>query len=119
MALTTVRLTADGDLDVTDGRAHLLSGAPAVAQIMRGRFLAVRGEFVCDRTAGIELWEEILVSNPDLPIIHAIYARHAARTPGIATVNAVDLDFVGRTLHIEISAASIYGPVVLSELKEQ
>lgn len=108
----TFRLTADGDLDLTGGRATMVAGAEAFVQGVRSRLELVRGQFYLNRAAGTP-W----IENPWVPPADAImgqpYApqklRRAfdaqfARTPGAFRVTEFGSTFDGRSRKARVSA---------------
>lgn len=82
------------DLDIVDG--DLLLGAD-VAQAVKIRLLAVRGEWFLDRTAGIPYYEQVLVKNPNLSHVDALFRQTIVETPGINQLLSFETDFDANT----------------------
>lgn len=116
----TVLLTADGDIDLTGGRARMISGARASAQIMGSRLSMGRGEWFRDLRKGVPWFQEILVHNPERGLLELILQEEALGTPGITAIESIELehDRATRTTTATIAASTKQGGQVdLSKVK--
>ncbi len=88
---------ATGDLALP---ITLLFGADAVLQKIRSRFRFFKGEWFLDTRLGVPYLQIVLVKNPDLILINAIFSKVLATTPGVASVDSFTclLDRPTRTL---------------------
>lgn len=101
-------------LDSTGGVA-VVTGAAAIAQHIRIRLQTFRGEVFTDLRIGFPWFEEVLgVKQPDLARIRAFITRTIETTPGIAEINALDVDLERRTrtLSIAFRARTTAGAVI-------
>ena len=101
----------DGDLDFSTGDAQWATDMPAIAQEC---FLAVsmlRGEWFLDLDEGTPLFEEVLVENPNLERIRAIYRTRVLSVVGVHAVRSVALEFdrAARELSVDILATTDLG----------
>lgn len=117
--MKTVRMTEDSDLYVANGRASFVSASSAAAQILTGRFRAVRGEwFMGKKTVGFPYFDEVLVHNPEGALISSLFRSYALASPGIDAVESLDLDLAPpRQLLVTLVASSNGATVTLSDLK--
>lgn len=72
------KLTDDGDLDVTGGRATLVGGVVGFVQGVKARLELVRGQFYLNRKAGLPLIENRFVP-PREAIMGQPYAHEKLR----------------------------------------
>lgn len=90
--LRTVKLDADGDIDVTNGRTSTVAGGDAALTIAKGKLETVRGEwFLGMETEGLPLWQHFLVNNPNPFAMENDVRARLAEVPGL-TVTQVLLD---------------------------
>lgn len=90
-------LDADGDLAFVGGDVAFVSGVDAIRQDAACRLRFVRGEWPLAPSVGVEYHEAIFVKAPDLARIRAIYTRELLATPGIVSVESVDLSLDAST----------------------
>ena len=92
--MSTFKLDASGDLAIENGSLVILSDLVAeTAQRLRSKFLFFLGEWHLDDRAGMPLYEKVLVKNPDLREIRALYTEAIERDTAVDTLETLDLDF--------------------------
>jgi hypothetical protein len=77
------RDTATNDILVP---VRLLRGPDAVIQRVKQRFPFFLGEWFLDKRLGVPYYEQILVKNPDVSVVTAIFRRVLEETPGVSRV---------------------------------
>lgn len=94
-----IALDDDGDLMLDDtGTIPLVEGKAAIVQHLKIRLRAVKGEWFLDETDGVPYFEEILGQrNPDLGRIRRIFERVITGTPGVASLDRMELSFTDST----------------------
>lgn len=111
--MKSLRLTADGDLDLTYGRATIVTGATVVAQRLRQRLETVRGEWVYDLERGLPLYEEILQRGPMILALEAHIAELVKTTQGVGAIQTLDLAAApDRRLAVELVVGTEQGEAV-------
>jgi hypothetical protein len=80
-----------GDLHLENGQLHFWDGQEARLQktIMLLRF--VKGEWFLNTDEGIPYFSHILVHNPNLRVIRALFKSALLATPGAASVKSLNL----------------------------
>lgn len=99
--------------DITDEEDY----ARMVLQRIRCRIMLIRGEWYLDQRVGTPWREKIWVKGPDTDVIKKIIRGVAERTPGVASVETVDITVDGqaRTATISIRATTELGTVVSTD----
>ena len=95
-----------GELDISSGNIVFVTGADAVAQHLKIRLRLIRGEWFLDTRIGLPYRSQIWVKNPNLAAIQSVLRRAIATTPGVESLERIDLDFdsSARTLNVTLSA---------------
>lgn len=90
-ALTNLNDAAlvNGDLVLIDG-----DNASEVATDLQGALQMIRGEWFADTREGIPIFEVVLVKNPDLGVIRAMYDRAIREREGVVDILALDLEYI-------------------------
>lgn len=91
MGYRTVAYDANYDLEIVNGRARMLEGGEAIAQGVSSWLLAVKGEWWIDLSVGVPLWDEVLVHNPEAPMLEVIFADAVRKRPGIVGLTSLEL----------------------------
>jgi len=91
MGYRTVAYDENYDLDLTNGRARMLESGEAIGQLVATWLLAVKGEWWIDLTVGVPLWDEVLVHNPEAPMLEVIFADAVRKRPGIVGLTSLEL----------------------------
>lgn len=96
------------DLWIGDaGQTRLTSGVPeAAAQRIAITLLMFAGEWFLDLTAGVNYYRDVLVKNPDLSAVRALFRAKVADDPYVVDVPRMDLTFdtAARTISISFDA---------------
>lgn len=110
---------ATGDLDLSTGNLRFVRGADAVAQHLKIRLRFVKGEWFLDQRVGIPYRSQIWVKNPNLAAIRTTYRRAILTTPGVDTLERIDLTFDAptRTMRLEFSA-KLAGETIARDFSE-
>jgi hypothetical protein len=82
-----------GDLDLSGGSLSLVSGTDAIAQAIRIRLTFFLGEWFLDTDAGVKYFGSVLVKNPQIPVIKALFRTEILNTPGVASLVSLDLEY--------------------------
>lgn len=88
--------------------------AEELSQLITTRLQTYSGEAFSNRAIGIPYFEQVLIKNPNLPLIRSIIAAEVASIPGVRDVLRVDLtlDKLNRKLNGTIEVRSTAGEVV-------
>lgn len=102
-----------GDLILVDGDLVINAGADAVRQSVMQRLKTYLGEWYLDNRVGVPYYQEILVKNPDLGKIDAIFQNAILDTPGILSLDKYRavLNRVERRYEVAFKATSTDGPI--------
>jgi hypothetical protein len=108
---------ANGDLLLEKGDLVLVTGRDAIAQHLSIRLRTFLGEWFLDRRVGMPYFEQILVKDPNLAAVKALYRRAILTTPGVTDLKRLELtaDAVNRSLTVSFLAETKDGPVELEE----
>lgn len=100
-------LTSDGDLSI-------IGGVPSIVQDIRQTVLQFFGEWFLDETVGVPWFDNILVKNPNLPAIRAIFREAISDVAGVLDVVRVDvnLDKSSRVASITFTVTTDVGELV-------
>lgn len=102
-----IRITDEGDLDLTDATAYLVDGDEAIRQHMLMRYRTFFGESVYDRSAGCPWLEQILGQHATLESVSFVLASYGERTPGIVPGSiSLDLEFNALTRHLTVAGTA-------------
>lgn len=75
---------------------QFVSGLDAIAQRLRARLRFFAGEWFLDTRLGIPYFDQILVKNPKLSVINAIFRKVLRTTPGVASVDSLSVSISNR-----------------------
>jgi hypothetical protein len=90
--MTDIKLSG-GDIDTSGAQFSLVNGNDAIAQHTAIRLQFFQNEWFLDARIGMPYYESILVKNPDLSTISAIFQDAILNTPGISTIDNFDINF--------------------------
>ena len=91
------------DLDFTGGDLKLLDGAEAIRQHIKIRLQTFLGEWFLDQRIGIPYFQSILVKNPNTNAVRVIFNAAILTTPGVETLQELELDFDSPTRRLDVS----------------
>ena len=77
------------------GRLVITSGQDCIRQTCEQRMKSIRGEWIYDLSHGVPYLDRM--DTADLELIRAIFREVIAETPGVASVNRLDVTFDSRT----------------------
>jgi hypothetical protein len=92
-----------GDLDLSTNNLRFVDGADAVAQHLRIRLRFFKGEWFYDTRVGFPYYSQVFVKNPNLAAIQTTYRRAILSTPGVETLDRIDLALDGQTRELTLS----------------
>jgi len=114
--MPTLKLNADGDIDLSSGGAEIISAEDETQQHITTRLKSVRGDWFLDPSIGLPLFDRILVRNVNDADVQNIYSTYIAATPGVDSVSTltltelkqqrvlqIDTDIVGQEGQFEFS----------------
>ena len=108
-----------GDLDLSTGDLQFVTGADAVAQHLLIRLRFYRAEWFLDTRVGIPYYSQILVKNPNLAAIRTTYRQAILSTPGVETLERMDLEFDAATRELALDfSAKLLGETVARDFSE-
>jgi hypothetical protein len=103
-----------GDLDLTGHRMSLVTGEAAMEQQLKIRFRFVDGTWFLNEAEGLPYLEDILIKSPDLLLVESIFREAIESTPGITTVNTINVTVdATRKLTLTFSATMDTGEVLV------
>jgi hypothetical protein len=80
-----------GDLDLTGHRLSLVTGEAAMEQQLKIRFRFVEGTWFLSLLEGLPYLSDILIKSPDLLLVESLFREAIESTPGITTVNTINV----------------------------
>jgi hypothetical protein len=88
------------------GNVAFVEGLDQVRQRLATRFKFFLGEWFLDLRQGIPYYRDVLVADPNLPMIRALYRRVVLKTPGVLALRRFDLKYVPseRLLQLDFEA---------------
>lgn len=87
---------------------ELVSGDSEAQQRLAIRYRFFRATWFLDLLQGIPYFTEILIKNPNLPILGAIFRQVALTTPGVGSLSEFSLDFVGVSRELTVSFVAVF-----------
>lgn len=91
------------DLAIVNGDLVLADGQDAIAQQLEIRLRFWFGEWFRNRAEGIDYLQFILVKNPEEQVIVTLLSRVIRETPGIVSVDSIDLAYDNKTRKLTVS----------------
>lgn len=117
--LLTSTIDADNpvewDLHLTDGQITFPPDqVAAIVQHIRTRLEFFRGEWFLDLREGLPYYQEILVKNPALGRVRALFRATIMETPGVVLVDRLDLSLnrSTRVLTVNFRATLVDGTII-------
>lgn len=91
------------DLDLRNNKLQLIDDTDAIAQKLRIGLRIFRGEFFADRDVGIPYYEKILVKNPRLGEVQAIFKKAILSCEGVISVENMTTRYFAAERRLDIS----------------
>ena len=106
------------DLAVSNYDLQLVSGIDAVVQKLKIRLSFFYGEWFLDNTSGVKLYETVLVKNPNLRTIAALFKSVIQETRDVLSLLEYTQSFDIRTrkLTVAFRVNTIYGATAVTEV---
>lgn len=94
------------DLDLTGHQISLVTGSDAIAQQLELRLRMFLGEHFLDTRLGIPFYRDVLVKNPNIPLLRSIFKEAILTTPGVVSLQdlQVVVNAAARQLELSFSA---------------
>lgn len=90
--MKTIKLTEEGDLDLSNFRSSFVTKIDFVAQKIRCKLNMMKGEWYLDRDAGIPYLTEILGKNKSDVRLQEIFVMALAEIPEITKIKSFDIE---------------------------
>lgn len=115
----------EGDLALSGGTLVFTTDfSTEVAQRIRGRLRMFLGEWFLDQRLGLPYFQRVLVKNPSLRILRAIFGAVIQNTAGVQSVDSLtpSIDVRTRTLSLDFTCtledgsalrSKAYGPFIV------
>jgi hypothetical protein len=106
--------TVDGDLDLSLGLRNTTDLVTYVKQKLTETFSFFQGEWQGDLRLGIPYFRYVLGQRYDQALLRTIFFQAAARTHGVGSVEAIDLEFDSKNsmLYIRPKVRTVAGEEV-------
>lgn len=103
-----------GDLVVTSGQLLLISDGDSIKQAVRARLRTLQGEWFLDTTLGVPYEQQVLVKNPNIPALSAVFRSAIETVDGVDEVTELSLNFdaAERTLEVTFKASTDTGELI-------
>ena len=113
-----ILLDSVGDWAVENDQLQFVTGRDEIAQIIETRLRSFIGEWFLDVRIGVPWFSKILKKNPSATEIEAILIQQIVDSPGVVTLENIDLslDNVTRRLRVSFEAETLDGIVNFSEV---
>lgn len=105
------RDTHDLVIDAGTGDIQLLNGPRRIAQQIKVTLLAFLGEWFLDTSFGVPYLDEVMVKNPRIGTLQAIFRAKIIDVPGVSRVRRLsfDLNRATRALSVTFEAETLEG----------
>lgn len=98
--MSDIRLDFEHDLDLFRSELSLVQGEEAIQQQLRIRLQFFLGEWFLDTQVGVPFYRDILIKNPNLALIRDVFRRAIITTPGIASVEELNVEITDKALRV-------------------
>ena len=88
------------------GSLVVIEGLEQIRQRIASRLKLFVGEWFLDLREGVPYYRDVLVKNPNLPLVRSLFRRVILDTPGVLSVAKIDIvvDFTTRTAQVVFQA---------------
>lgn len=100
--MSDLKLTADGDLDITAGALTLVTGADAIAQQIKIALRLFKGEWFLSPTEGMPYFDKIFQKGVRPAAVESIFRRALLAIPGVLEVLFLELELDGATRQMSL-----------------
>lgn len=108
------------DLDISQDDLFFFTGSDAIAQHLKIRLRLFKGEWFLDTRVGIPYYQSILLKNPNLAVVRNIFRRAIVTTPGVESLDRIDLDLDAATRVLSLAfSAKLEGEDVSRDFSEE
>jgi hypothetical protein len=109
--------THDLVVNTSTGDLTILEGLDATAQRLKIKLLFFLGEWFLDQSVGIPYYESVLIKNPNLAVVNAIFRKAILTDEAVEAINQFELtiDSAARSAHLLFKADTVDGPLVFDQ----
>ena len=101
--MSTFKLDADNDLDLSSGTFAWLTGADAIAQNVMTRLRFFKDEWFLDTRLGVPFFQRILGVKNAEDDAAAIFRSVILSTPGVSVLDRLDVEVDRQTRNLTVS----------------
>ena len=113
---TDVKITKDGDIDLTGNTFELATGIDYIDQKLAIVLRSFLGDWFLDLSAGIPYFEDIFKKQYDPARIESVLKAAILAVLGVNRITAFDLNLVNpRELVVTFTVSTDFGELVISE----
>lgn len=113
-----LKLTTDGDLDISGLKLSWIDGIDAIAQHIMIRLKFFFAEWFLDTTMGMPYKDYILIKGADMDIVSSLFKNCILGTPGVITPLKdfnLTLDDTTRSLKVTFTAETEQGTLSIED----
>lgn len=109
-----IKLTDDGDIDLTTRDFQFVEGIDCVVQALAIRFQFFLGEWFLDTRLGVPYFQRIFVKGTPTSVVEGILREVVRTTPGVLDLRSfsTSLDKAARSLSVRFSAIMTSGEIL-------
>lgn len=95
--------TTIGDLDLRTGDLQIATGVTAIRQQLMDRLTLFKGDWFLDVDVGMPYYQQVLVKNPNLGVVRALFAQAVRTTPGVSELLSLSLELDARSRSLQVN----------------
>lgn len=116
--MSSVSITTTNDVEIANNDLRIVLGREEIAQILRQELRFFFAEWFLDTSKGLPWFERILVKNPDVGEVDALFKNKILASPGVIELLSfsLDLDVATRSLTLAFSARTVDGILNFDEV---
>ncbi len=110
--MTDILLTSDAELDLTGGKASLVTGPDAVGQKLKIKLSAFQGDWFLNLEFGIPYFASVFQKNVNESDLLQIYQFASEQVVGVVSINKLTLtlpDSATRRLDVDVTVTTSTG----------
>src|SRR4030065_1650527 len=111
--MTDIRITSDGDLELSTGGLETVDGADGIEQDVLIRLKSIEGDWFLNLRDGLPYFTRILVESPNESDLYFFFRDALADIPGVLSVDqgmTIERDSDG-SARVSVTLQTIYGPL--------